>query len=86
MNEVITIAGTRLKSDNVGDVIMTDDDEGYLFIRNDEIPGIIVFLLSVEVRTNNMQETAEQEIERLHKQDGKGDAPRYFSLSEAGIE
>ncbi len=28
------------------------------------------------------EETADQEIERLHKQDGKGDAPRYFALSE----
>lgn len=27
-------------------------------------------------------ETPEQEIERLHKQDGKGNAPRYFALSE----
>lgn len=25
------------------------------------------------------------EIERLHKQDAKGDAPKYFALSEAGI-
>lgn len=29
-------------------------------------------------------ETADQEIERLHKQDGKGTAPPYF-MSEAGL-